>query len=105
MSRCAGVQNVSRPMDMCQEISQYPPMTTETTAAKSDQTYQGTAANSPRAGIRGEVCATDSSVEATIKLKVAQRRQKIEIPAAKVSNRSPTWLIQVKGGPTCMQLC
>src|SRR5438132_870742 len=81
MSRCAGVQNVSRPMDMCQEISQYPPMTTETTAAKSDQTYQGTAANSPRAGIRGEVCATDSSVEATIKLKVAQRRQKIEIPA------------------------
>src|SRR6266700_2701510 len=77
----------------------------ESTAAKSDQTYQGTAANSPRAGICGEVCATDSSVEATIKLKVAQRRQKIEMSAAKVSNRSPTWLIQVKGGRTCMQLC
>src|SRR2546427_761887 len=85
MSRCAGVQNVSRPMDICQEISQYPPMTTETTAAKSDQTYQGTAVNSPdgRVGTGGEAWATDASVEATSKpkSKVAHRRQKIELQA------------------------
>ena len=43
MAMWAGVQKESRPMDMCQEISQYPPMTTETEAAKRDQMYQGTA--------------------------------------------------------------
>jgi len=78
MSMCAGVQNESRPMDMCQEISQYPPITTETTAAKRDQTYQGTAVNSPGVcgGTFDEAWATDSSVEATLKFKVAQRDKK-----------------------------
>jgi hypothetical protein len=42
MAMCAGVQNESRPMDMCHEMSQYPPITTDTTAAKSAQMYQGT---------------------------------------------------------------
>src|ERR1700723_3931854 len=41
---CAGVQNVSRPMVMCQEISQYKPKVMEVTAVAPDQTCQGTAA-------------------------------------------------------------
>src|ERR1700733_12855035 len=44
MARWAGVQNVSRPMVMCQEISQYKPKVIEVTAAAPDQTCQGTAA-------------------------------------------------------------
>src|ERR1700733_3171941 len=43
-ARWAGVQNVSRPMVMCQEISQYKPKVMEVTAAVPDQTCQGTAA-------------------------------------------------------------
>ena len=35
-------------MDMCQEISQYPPITTETTAEKSAQTNHGTDAASDK---------------------------------------------------------
>ena len=35
MSRCAGVQNVSRPIDMCHEMSQYTPTITHA-AAKTD---------------------------------------------------------------------
>jgi pteridine reductase len=41
MPRCAGVQNVSRPIDMCQEMSQYKPTDVAVTAAAEAQTYQG----------------------------------------------------------------
>src|SRR5579863_203159 len=44
MAMWAGVQNVSRPIDMCQEMSQCPPIIAEVTAATVDQTYQGTRA-------------------------------------------------------------
>src|SRR6202034_1097627 len=44
IARWAGVQNVSRPMVMCQEISQYKPKVMEVTAVAPDQTCQGTAA-------------------------------------------------------------
>src|SRR5947209_6174717 len=39
----AGVQNVSRPMDRCQEISQWIPTIAKVTAATEHQTYQGAA--------------------------------------------------------------
>jgi len=32
MRRCAGVQNVSRPIDMCHEMSQYTPIITHAAA-------------------------------------------------------------------------
>ncbi len=37
----AGVQNVSRPMERCQEISQWTPVMAQVTAATEHQTYQG----------------------------------------------------------------
>src|SRR5215469_1200477 len=40
---CAGVQNVSRPMEMCHEISQYPPNASKVTAAARHHTYHRTA--------------------------------------------------------------
>ena len=66
-------------------------MTTETTAPKSDHTYQGTADNSEAlcAGILDEDGATDSSVDATIKFKVAQRQQKIETRPRKDQTTAP----------------
>src|SRR5712692_6982460 len=36
----AGVQKVFRPMERCQEISQWPPMTAEATARTEHQMYQ-----------------------------------------------------------------
>src|SRR5271163_2923850 len=53
MPRCAGVQKVSRPMDMCQEMSQYKPITVDVTASAELHTYQGTAAVSAAATARG----------------------------------------------------
>src|SRR5271154_6501825 len=53
MPRCAGVQKVSLPMDMCQEMSQYKPTTVEVTASAELHTYQGTAAVSAAATARG----------------------------------------------------
>src|SRR5712692_7820159 len=49
---CAGVQKVSRPMDMCQDMSHDPPIVPETMPAKMHQTVQGmdavsTSARSP----------------------------------------------------------
>ena len=38
---CAGVQNVSRPIEMCHEMSQYPPNASEVTAAARHHTYHG----------------------------------------------------------------
>src|SRR6516225_6830301 len=38
---CAGVQNVSRPTDMCHEMSQWPPMTPEEIPATMHQIVQG----------------------------------------------------------------
>ena len=38
---CAGVQNVSRPIERCQAISQCVPTIAEVTAATAHQTYQG----------------------------------------------------------------
>src|SRR6266853_376939 len=39
---CGVVQNVSRPILSCQEISHAPPTTLDITAMRQDQTYQGT---------------------------------------------------------------
>ena len=38
----AGVQNVSRPMERCQEMSHWPPIMAEVTPKTAHQTYQGT---------------------------------------------------------------
>ena len=38
---CAGVQNVSRPIERCQEMSQCTPTMANVTAATEHQTYQG----------------------------------------------------------------
>ena len=38
----AGVQKVSRPMERCQEMSQWMPVMAQVTAATAHQTYQGT---------------------------------------------------------------
>src|ERR1035438_957803 len=42
MARWAGVQNVSRPMERCQEMSHWPPIIAEVTPKTAHQTYQGT---------------------------------------------------------------
>ena len=39
----AGVQNVSRPIDRCQAMSQWDPTIAEVTAMTADQTYHGMA--------------------------------------------------------------
>jgi hypothetical protein len=39
----AGVQNVSRPIDMCHEISQFAPIVAEVTASTAHHIYQGIA--------------------------------------------------------------
>src|SRR5690349_4740610 len=44
ISKCAGVQNVSRPMLLCHEMSQTPPMALDVMAATQHHTYQGIAA-------------------------------------------------------------
>src|SRR6476660_4208518 len=43
MAICAGVQNVSRPMERCQAMSQCVPTMAEVTASTAHQTYHGTA--------------------------------------------------------------
>src|SRR5215471_1774547 len=42
MAKWAGVQNVSRPIPMCQEMSQYRPKVVEVTARTDNQMYLGT---------------------------------------------------------------
>jgi hypothetical protein len=44
MAMWAGVQNVSRPMERCQEMSHWPPIMAEVTPKTAHQTYQGTRA-------------------------------------------------------------
>ncbi len=44
---CAGVQNVSRPMERCQEISQCVPTIAEVTARTAHHTYHGIARTGP----------------------------------------------------------
>src|SRR5262249_31354062 len=60
---CAGVQKVSRPTDMCQEMSQYSPTITEVVASIIDQTYQGIVsmrdAAPTRSAIRGAATAEE----------------------------------------------
>src|SRR5229473_1090784 len=46
MRTCAGVQNVSRPMLLCQEMSHTPPTPPQVTAMTLAQIYQGTPARS-----------------------------------------------------------
>ena len=43
ISMCAGVQNVSRPIDRCHEISQCTPTMEDVLASTAHHTYQGTA--------------------------------------------------------------
>src|SRR5579883_1064268 len=52
---CAGVQNVSRPMERCQEISQWPPIMAEVTARTAHQIYQGTVRGAAGGDATGEV--------------------------------------------------
>lgn len=54
MATCAGVQNVSRPIERCHEMSQWMPTMDEVLASTAHQMYQGTAAT-----------ADDGKVEAT----------------------------------------
>ncbi len=41
IARCAGVQNVSRPIDMCHEMSQYVPARMQVTDASDVHTNHG----------------------------------------------------------------
>ena len=41
MARCAGVQNVSRPMERCHETSQWAPIETDVTANAEHHRYHG----------------------------------------------------------------
>src|SRR2546425_6654716 len=50
MAACAGVQNVSRPIERCQEMSQMMPTFALVAATSVAATYQGTAAASGAAG-------------------------------------------------------
>src|SRR5438105_12398368 len=52
----AGVQNVSRPIDRCQAMSQWDPTIAEVTAMTADQTYHGTADS--REGVIGLAIST-----------------------------------------------
>ena len=54
---CAGVQNVSRPMERCQEISQCVPTMAEVTAMTEHHTYQGIAGRTGVTGEHEEACA------------------------------------------------
>src|SRR5260370_1072453 len=55
IARCAGVQNVSRPMVMCQEMSQYSPKTMEVMAPAPANKGQGTQAVEVCAGADAEI--------------------------------------------------
>ena len=44
MAMCGADQKLSRPIDRCQEMSQYPPTYAEVTASAAHQRYHGTAA-------------------------------------------------------------
>src|SRR5579863_6458821 len=58
---CGVVQNVSRPMLSCQEMSHAPPITLEITAMTQDHTYQGidSAASETWAAVRA--CTWDAT--------------------------------------------
>src|ERR1017187_8588692 len=51
MAMWAGVQNVSRPMERCQEMSHWPPIMAEVTPKTAHQTYQGTRSTAVRTGV------------------------------------------------------
>src|SRR5437016_625429 len=53
MAPCAGVQNVSRPIERCQEMSQMMPTFALVAATSVAATYQGTGAASGAAGAAG----------------------------------------------------
>src|SRR5438445_12930307 len=53
MAACAGVQNVSRPIERCQEMSQMMPTFALVAATSVAATYQGTGAASGAAGAAG----------------------------------------------------
>src|SRR5579862_336801 len=53
MAMWAGVQNVSRPMERCQEMSHWPPIMAEVTARTEHQTYQGTRSTAERTDVAG----------------------------------------------------
>src|ERR1700733_14386293 len=48
MAMCAGVQKLSRPMERCQETSQWAPMVTEVTASAAHHRYHGMRGSFPR---------------------------------------------------------
>src|SRR5579859_3807303 len=57
ISRCAGVQNVSRPTLLCHEMSHTPPMALDVMATTQHQTYQGMAAARAATRSRAPVAA------------------------------------------------
>src|ERR1700740_2914736 len=63
ISRCAGVQKVSRPMVMCQEMSQYSPLEMQAVASTELQRYQGMDSVLACAPVRS---ATRTGIPATV---------------------------------------
>src|SRR5579885_3451440 len=59
---CAGVQNVSRPIEICQEMSQYPPKASKVAAAARHHTNHGMAAARVAAAERLTGCASNAAV-------------------------------------------
>src|SRR5579885_2023526 len=59
---CAGVQKVSRPIEICQEMSQYPPKASKVAAAARHHTNHGRAAARVAAAERLTGCASNAAV-------------------------------------------
>jgi hypothetical protein len=53
MATWAGVRKLSRPMERCQEMSQWMPTIAEVTAMTESQMYQGTGRGEDRVGVIG----------------------------------------------------
>src|SRR5436309_15873175 len=64
MAACAGVQNVSRPIERCQEMSQMMPTFALVAATSAAATYQGRCA-ARRGGLRAGAAAAVSGVLVT----------------------------------------
>src|SRR5580700_2188741 len=62
MATWAGVQKVSRPMDLCQEMSHWPPIIAEETPKTAHHTYHGTRS----AAVRTAAAVTDGIAVAEV---------------------------------------
>src|SRR5277367_6244627 len=84
MAMCAEVQKVSRPMERCQETSQWAPMATEVTARAAHQRYQGICAAAVAAGRVGVRVAIlidlRLEIQNTAKYQTETRGMYLELP-------------------------